>query len=522
MAEVTAKLQELETPVRRRLAELGKARVVGRIWGRDPTVWKPDPMTPEIVDRLGWLDVASRVGPGLAEVERLAAESRARTERVVLCGMGGSSLAPEVLWRTFGPRPGWPALTMLDTTHPLGVTAVDRSGNPARTLYLISSKSGTTQETSSLFQHYWELSRGAGSRFIAITDPGTSLAQLAGARRFAGALLSPPDIGGRYAALSYVGLAPAALIGIDARELSQRGAAMAAECGPDTGAEENPGAWLGAALGEAALAGRDKLTLLLSPRLRSFGLWLEQLVAESTGKEGKGIVPVVGEPPGDPGGYGLDRLFVVISLAGESDEMESVGPAGQPVVRITLDDPYDLGAEFFRWEFATAVASAILGVNAFDQPNVAESKANTKVILARAPVPRAPGSRADVARVLSGVRSGDYVAMLGYLPPSDDLDRRLSELQGRLRDRLRAAVTAGYGPRYLHSTGQLHKGGPARGHFILIVPPVTDDLPIPGERFTFGRLLSAQAEGDYQALEGRGRPVLWLDGLDILEEAVER
>lgn len=521
MAEVNAKLGQLEAPVRRRLAELGKASVVRRIWGRDPTVWKPDPKTPEIVDRLGWLDVASRVGPGLAEVERLAAESRTRTERVVLCGMGGSSLAPEVLWRTFGPRPGWPALTMLDTTHPLGVTAVDRSGNLARTLYLISSKSGTTQETRSLFQHYWELSRGAGDRFVAITDPGTSLAQLAGARRFAGALLSPPDIGGRYAALSYVGLVPAALIGIDARELSERGAAMAAECGPDTGAEENPGAWLGAVLGEAALAGRDKLTLLLSPRLRSFGLWLEQLVAESTGKEGKGIVPVVGEPLGGPSHYGLDRLFVVISLAGESD-MEGATRLGDPVVRITLNDPYDLGAEFFRWEFATAVACAILGVNAFDQPNVAESKANTKAILARAPAPRAPGSREDVARVLSGVRSGDYVAMLAYLPPSDDLDRRLSALQGRLRDRLRVAVTAGYGPRYLHSTGQLHKGGPARGHFILIVPPVTDDLPIPGETFTFGRLIAAQAEGDYVALEARGRPVLWLDGLDTLEEAGER
>ncbi len=521
MADVTAKLGQLETPVRRRLDELEKAEVVRRIWDRDPTVWKPDPKTPEIVDRLGWLDVASRVGPGLAEVERLAAEAHARVERVVLCGMGGSSLAPEVLWRAFGPRPGWPSLTMLDTTHPLGVAAVDRSSDPARTLYLISSKSGTTQETSSLFQHYWELSGGAGDRFVAITDPGTSLAQLAEARRFAGTLLSPPDIGGRYAALSYVGLGPAALIGIDARELSRRGAAMATECGPETRAEENPGAWLGAVLGEAALAGRDKLTLLLSPRLRSFGLWLEQLVAESTGKEGKGIVPVVGEPRGDPSRYGPDRLFAMISLAGESD-MEHAAPAGHPVVRITLDDPYDLGAEFFRWEFATAVACSILGVNAFDQPNVAESKANTKAILARAPAPRAPASRADVARVLSGVRPGDYVAMLAYLPPSDDLDLRLSALQGRLRDRLRAAVTAGYGPRYLHSTGQLHKGGPARGYFILIVPPVTDDLPIPGEGFTFGRLLAAQAEGDYLALDARRRPVLWLDELDTLEETVQR
>ncbi len=516
-------LGPLADAVQRRLRMLSESRAVQRIWEKDPTVWKPDPGTPEIADRLGWLTVAGDLRDRADELRRFAHEIRRHFDRVVLCGMGGSSLAPEVCRRTFGPRKGFPELIVLDTTEPGTIQAIGSSGKIPKTLFLISSKSGTTQETSSLFSHFWQATGGAGAQFVAITDPGTPLARLAAERGFRRAFLNPEDIGGRYSALSFFGLVPAALIGMDVARLLESGSRMAADCRADARGG-NPGAWLGAVLGEAALAGHDKLTLLLSPGLMSLGLWVEQLIAESTGKEGKGILPVVEDSPSGPEDYGTDRLFVAVRLA--SDEpaglpaLEGLRGAGHPVLEVTIPDAASLGGEFFRWEFATAVACAVLGVNAFDQPNVAESKANTKQLLSRG-VTRSPAAgRQDLKTFLSAVRPREYVAVLAYVPPSEANDERLAKVARRIRSRTRAAVTAAYGPRYLHSTGQLHKGGPATGYFVVVAGEPAVRLPIPGESFDFGTLFTAQAEGDLGALARRGRPVLRVDTLDDLEGAL--
>ncbi|MGH7627981.1 MAG: bifunctional transaldolase/phosoglucose isomerase [Gemmatimonadales bacterium] len=515
-------LGRLGARVERRLDAFSRSAVARRIWSRDVTVWKDDPATPELRDRLGWLTVGEKMAQQAASLAAFGDEIRVSFDRVVLCGMGGSSLAPEVLWRTFGRRPGYPELSTLDSTDPRAIAAADAGGKLGRTLFIVSSKSGTTQETLSFYRHYWELTGGRGSQFVAITDPGTPLATLAAERGFRRCFLNPPNIGGRYSALSYFGLVPAALIGIDVGELLHRSHRMAEACAACVPDRENPGAWLGAVMGEAALAGRDKLTFILAPGVSGLGLWAEQLLAESTGKEGTGIIPVVGEPPGAPEVYGSDRIFVAITLADEADpdalvRLDALRAAGHPVVRLTLRDRYDVGSEFFRWEFATAVAGSVLGINPFDQPNVAESKRNTERVLGGRPAPSRSAGRDDLDAFLSGIEPGHYLALLAYLPPTPEHRRRLDAIRVGLRDRLRVATAIGYGPRYLHSTGQLHKGGPPTGHFLQIPDPAPDDIQVPGEPFTFGELLAAQAEGDFLALEGRGRPVVRVAGLESLE-----
>jgi glucose-6-phosphate isomerase len=436
--------------------------------------------------------------------------------------MGGSSLAPEVLWRTFGPRAGFPSLAVLDSTDPRAILAADRGGALARTLFLVSSKSGSTLETDSLYRYYWEKSHGNAAQFAAITDPGSSLATASGTRGLRHVFLNPSDIGGRYSALSYFGLVPAALLGIDIVTLLAGARRMAAACGSKVHASRNPGAWLGAVLGEAWSAGRDKLTFTLSPGVASYGLWAEQLVAESTGKEGRGILPVAGEPLGAPEVYGPDRLFVVLQLASEANanleqRARTLAAAGHPVVFLDMPDREALGAEFFRWEFATAVAGSILRINAFDQPNVAESKENTLRVLSSHAVSSA-ASAAEIAAFLRGVRPGDYLALMAYLPPTPENDARLEAVRVRLRDRLHVATTVGYGPRFLHSTGQLHKGGAPIGHFLQITAAPREDVAIPGAAYTFGTLQAAQAEGDLLALRGRGRPALRSEGFEALEK----
>ena len=518
----SGELRAFDQQVVLRLAQLERERVPKRIWSRDPTVWKPDPKTPEIADRLGWLTVGEMMAQQVKTLAAFADEIRREFDRIVLCGMGGSSLAPEVLWRTFGRRPDYPSLTVLDSTDPRAVTAAVAARDVAKTLFLVSSKSGTTQETDCLYRHFWDRTGQRGSQFVAITDPDTPLARLAGERRFRRAFLNPKDIGGRYSALSYFGLVPAALIGIDVGALLHRAHRAAEATAPVVPTAQNPAAWLGAMLGEAALAGRNKATFVLSPGIGSFGLWVEQLIAESTGKEGTGIVPVAEEPLGAPDVYGRDRVFVALTLAGEASQatesqLSALTAAGHPVVRLTLEDRYDLGQEFFRWEFATAVAGAILRINAFDQPNVAESKQNTKDVLARGQPPTPPATAAELDRLLAGVAPGDYLALMAYLPPTAENDRRLAAARLRLRDRLKVATTLGYGPRFLHSTGQLHKGGPPVGHFVQITERAGPDVAIPGVPYTFGQLEAAQAEGDLRALRNRGRPAVRIDSLTLLE-----
>jgi transaldolase/glucose-6-phosphate isomerase len=487
-------IRALEAAVAVRLDASDVAQLPKRIWARDPTVWKDDPGTPEIRDRLGWLTVGEAMAQQVKALTAFAGEVRAEFSRVVLCGMGGSSLAPEVVWRTFGAAPGHPSLHVLDSTDPRAVRQAGQ-GDLAKTVFIISSKSGTTQESDSFFRYFWDRTGGRGSQFIAITDPGTPLEQLARERGFRRTFLNQTDIGGRYSALSFFGLVPAALLGVDVDTLLHRAHRMAEACAACVPPLENPAARLGALLGEAALAGRDKATFVLSPGIASFGLWAEQLIAESTGKEGKGILPVAGEPLGPSEVYGEDRVFVSMVLAGEADtgveaRLAELEQAGHPVVHLKLDDRLDLGQEFFRWEFATAVAGAVLRINPFDQPNVAESKANTKAVLAKGSTPSPAASAAN--------------------------DRQLAAIRLRLRDRLKVATTLGYGPRFLHSTGQLHKGGPPVGHFLQITERVVDELPIPGVPFGFGRLEAAQAEGDLIALRARGRPAIRVDDPGLL------
>ena len=425
------------------------------------------------------------------------------------------------LRQTFGSAGDYPELTVLDSIVPGSVRAVSEAIDPAATLFVVSSKSGDTIEPNSLYRHFRDLvekdvgADRAGQHFVAITDSGTSLENLARGQGFREVFLSPPDIGGRYSVLSYFGLVPAALVGIDIGTLLDRADRMREGCASRVPAAENPGAWLGAAMGTIASRGRDKLTLVTSPSIASFGLWAEQLIAESTGKEGKGIVPVAGEPLVAPDQYGDDRLFVYLRL--ESDDnsdadaaIDRIESSGQPVVRLNLRDRYDVGAEFFRWEFATAVAGAILGIQPFDQPNVQQSKDLTTRVL-QGYLTSGSMPEAEVAgtfrQLLSSAGPSDYIAIMAYVQQTPEMDQALSELRRRVMRRHAIATTLGYGPRFLHSTGQLHKGGPASGLFLQLTADHGDDVPIPGESYTFGVLADAQRVGDGEALKASGRRV---------------
>ena len=513
------------------LSKLDTGNIVARIWQNDHRVWKADPT--EIADRLGWLTVTDTMQEQLPRLASFAADVRdAGYRHVVLLGMGGSSLAPEVLRRTFsrirGNAAGFPELLVLDSTLPAWVQAVDAAIDPAKTLFLVSSKSGSTIEPNTLYAHFRQqvvAAKGekgeaeAGQNFAAVTDPGTVLERLAGKQGFRQAFLNPPEIGGRYSALSYFGLVPAALIGLDLDKLLDRADAMREDCAV-TAARDNPGAWLGAVMGILARRGRDKLTLVTSSAIAGFGLWVEQLLAESLGKESTGIIPIAGEPPftsnNSPDNYGPDRLFVYLRLEdddnGNTDAaMESVAATGQPVVRLDLKDRYDLGAEFYRWEFATAVAGSLLGVHPFDQPDVQGAKDMTDRMLEQY---RASGALPAEARVdravsagelLSLARPGDYLAILAYLPDTPELSAALDLLRRRVAEKYGIPTTAGFGPRYLHSTGQLHKGGPNSGLYLQLTADHGKDIPIPGRPYTFGVLADAQAAGDLQALQNLGR-----------------
>jgi glucose-6-phosphate isomerase len=473
-----------------------KEDVVSRIWRKDHLLWKPE--REEITNRLGWLGVMESMHERVEDLERFAKQVAADgLTTAVLCGMGGSSLAPEVFLRTYGAAEGALELIVLDTTHPEAIARATAELAPDKTLYVIASKSGKTLETNSHMEHFWA-HKSDGAHFVAITDPETPLEDVARARSFRRVFLNPPDIGGRYSALSFFGLVPAALIGAPLHELLDAAEEMACSCHPSVPIEENPGAWLGAVMGEAARAGHDKLTFVLPEEFASFGDWVEQLIAESTGKEAKGIVPVVGEDIGVPEAYGDDRLFVALGQAPKLGD--------QPSVQLPERSVANFGAEFFRWEFATAIAGALLEINPFDQPNVAEAKEATAEIL-KAGLPKEEPLD-DLEALFANVHRGDYIAIQAFIDPSEENADELQRARIELRDRFAVATTLGFGPRYLHSTGQLHKGGPNTGVFIQIVDEERKkDVPIPGSQFSFGTLIDAQALGDLRSLRAAGRRV---------------
>jgi glucose-6-phosphate isomerase len=504
--ETPDRLGSLTDAVQAALAELAERNAVARTWARDHTLWREDPT--EISDRLGWLTVVPDMVTRLDELRTTCADISADVDDVLLAGMGGSSLFPEVVARS-APSGGAPALHVLDTTDPAAIARLGRELAPERTLVIAASKSGTTLETRSHLAWAWDRHPDP-ARFAVITDPGSELAALAAERGFAAAFENPPDIGGRYSALSLFGLVPAILAGADVDGLlaSASGITEALQTAPPA----NPAAQLAATMAAAVRAGRDKLTLVVPENLATFGLWLEQLLAESTGKDGTGIVPVVGEPLGDPSVYGEDRMFVAVGEPGPAaGPLDALADAGHPVVRLGSGGSFaDLGEQVLLWELATALAGALLGIHPFDQPDVAAAKAATSRVLAegRPDLPLAP-----LAELLDQVGGGDYLAIQAFVDPgpSDRGGHGSAAVAGiesarvALRDRLGVATTLGLGPRFLHSTGQLHKGGPNQGVFVQVLGDAADDVPIPGEDYGFAALEQAQADGDLLTLHERQR-----------------
>jgi transaldolase/glucose-6-phosphate isomerase len=559
-APLRASLGQYAEAVNAALADAARIKVIERIWNKDTTLWKTEESQQKIIaNSLGWLTVPGEMLAAANELKSFAAEvSSSGFQQVMVCGMGGSSLCPEVLRQTFGRQQGFPELLVLDSTDPDTISNFKEQIDLEKSLFVIASKSGTTTEPIA-FHRYWynevaQVSDVPGHSFVTITDPGSQMADTAAGESFKRIFLNQANIGGRYSALSYFGMAPAALMGLDVARLLQQTQTMTAACGAEVEVKQNPATLLGAVMAECALAGRDKLTIITDQKLAALGLWIEQLIAESTGKEGKGIVPVVGETPGAVSDYGDDRLFVSISVGPIDAETESrlkaLEAADHPVVYRNLTDVYDLGAEFFLWELATAFAGWRLGINPFDQPNVQESKDATKALLeiyqrdgklpeqvaqasdgqltvyasgeaGEAGEASEPGDAPSVAESLrahlSRLKLGDYVALLAYIEETEATEAALQAIRTSVRDATKCAVTTGYGPRFLHSTGQLHKGGPDSGVFIQITAPDQVDFHVPEAPYTFSVLKDAQALGDFQSLLKHGRRALRIDlGEDVI------
>jgi transaldolase / glucose-6-phosphate isomerase len=560
--------ENLAASVKNTIGEWQSGKKMQRLWQRDASLWSG-----EDEDKwLGWLDIAEYQIAHPVELRNLAKEvwSAGFTD-ILLLGMGGSSLCPEVLRLTFGKTAGYPELHVLDSTDPAQVKAAEAKIDIARSLFIVSSKSGSTLEPNIFKQYFFERTKQvvgadkAGSHFIAVTDPGSKMQQVAEGDRFRHILFGRPSIGGRYSALSNFGMVPAAAMGVDVKKFLDRTQEMVRACGPESPVEENPGAVLGIILGEAALAGRDKVTIITSPDVSDLGAWLEQLLAESTGKVGKGIIPVDREALAAPESYGNDRVFAYVHTEHATDvgvdaKVEALEKAGHAVLRISMADIYDLGAEFFRWEIATAVAGSILGINAFNQPDVEASKIATKTLTTEyektgslppeKPVAEDGGIKlftdeknaVELARAAGGdtslegylkahlgrIGSGDYFAVLGYIEMNPKHEKTLQAIRHAVRDKKRAATCLGFGPRFLHSTGQAYKGGPNSGVFLQITCDDAVDLPVPGQKYTFGIVKAAQARGDFQVLAERGRRAVRVhlhdveSGLATLTAAVQK
>jgi transaldolase / glucose-6-phosphate isomerase len=515
-----------------------------KIWRKDASLWKQEECQQVIIkNALGWVTAPDQLNEAADELAAFSARVRDEGFKdVMLLGMGGSSLCPEVFRRTFGKIPGRPELHVLDSTDPATILAFESKVDLPNTVFVVASKSGTTIEPLMFYKYFLHEMRKvkgerAGENFVAITDPSTLMEAMATGDKFRRIFLNPSDIGGRYSALSYFGMVPAALQGIDFKTLLGRAEGAMHACAPAVPAADNPAVRLGAIIGALANAGRNKLTISTDPEISSLGLWIEQLVAESTGKEGKGILPIANEELGAPGAYGADRLFIHIAVGMIDPEAENrlraIEAAGHPVVRRVMNDLLDVGEEFYVWEMATAIAGVVLGINPFDQPNVQESKDNTKLLLedfkrdGRLPeqtlavegrglkvycddetiqaLGKSLPVEAFIAAHLKRVKPGDYIALLDYIQETDENETLIQSVRSHLRDALRVATTTGYGPRFLHSTGQLHKGGDSSGVFIQITADDPKDVPIVGEPFTFGVLKQAQALGDFQSLASRDR-----------------
>lgn len=571
----TALLTRYADRVTQTVSRLRQERVVPRLWARDPSLWSADAsVQASISKRLGWLTIAEAMSRWTGSLQSIAQEIRgAGLTHALLLGMGGSGLFSEVCRHTFGvpPAGGGLDLAVLDTTDPTAIRTHQRRCPPPQLLVIVSSKSGSTIEVTMLAKHFCGLVQsaagGVGAHCVAITDAGTALEEQAKAMRFRRILTHGPgsgaEVGGRFSALTFFGLLPAVLIGANPDRLLERAEAMRARCGPQAAIEDNPAVTLGAALGTLVQEGRDKLTLVCAPALASVGTWVEQTVAESLGKQGRGMAPIHGEPLRDPGAYGQDRVFVELQLASDVDQavdrhVQALVDEGQPVIRIHWTDRYDLGGEVMKWSLATAIAGHVMGINPFDEPNVQESKDRTKALLAdyirdgRFPPEEPmladgdvtcfgrPGGGPAVGGTPPGVggpartlgeglraflqqqRPGDYAAVLSFLPRTETLDRAVHDLRRTLAARLGAATMVGFGPRYLHSTGQLFKGGPDAGIFLLLTADEPEDLPIPGEPYTFGVLKQAQALGDFHAMQERGRRILRVHLRGALDGAAAR
>jgi glucose-6-phosphate isomerase len=559
----------LAAKVKATSAEWQSGGKMQRLWQRDAKVWTGA----DEASWLGWLDIVEEQVAQQDQLQKLAKEIQARGfQHVLLLGMGGSSLCPEVLRMTFGRITHFPTLHVLDSTDPAQVKFFEHQIDIPKTLFIVSSKSGSTLEPNIFKQYFFERTRQAvgavkvGSHFIAITDPGSKMQQVAEADRFLHIFFGRPSIGGRYSALSNFGMVPAAVMGIDTKQFLARAAAMVQACGPTAIVDDNPGAALGMILGTAAVNGRDKVTIITSPGISDLGAWLEQLIAESTGKIGKGIIPVDREHLAAPDAYGNDRVFVYVRLDSAPDtdqdfKVDALEKAGYPVVRIAMSDIYELGAEFFRWEIATAVAGAIIGINAFNQPDVEASKIATKSLTseyeakgslpAEKPVVEDSGIKlftdeinaAELAKAAAGdntlagylkahlarIKPGDYFAVLGYIQMNAEHEQTLQAIRHAVRDKKGVATVLGFGPRFLHSTGQAYKGGPNSGVFLQITCDDSVQLPVPGQKFTFGIVKAAQARGDFQVLAERGRRALRVHlgsnlkaGLAALASAIQK
>ena len=539
--------QELAAAVEATLDNWDAEDRVRRLWARDASLWTNG----EESKWLGWLSIVDEQQRSIRRFPNFALEIKdAGFSKVLLLGMGGSSLCPEVMSKSFGKIEGFPELHVLDSTDPAQIRTLENKIDLANTLFIVSSKSGATLEPNIFKQYFFERVKQVvghdevGNRFIAITDPGSKLREEAEADRFRKIFLGVPGIGGRYSALSDFGLAPAAAMGVDVAKFLDRTRAMVNACGADVSARNNPGVILGALLGVADKQGRDKITFIASPGIHDLGAWLEQLLAESTGKNGKGLIPVDREPPASPEAYGDDRIFIYLRLdddAGSAPDaaIEAIEDAGQPVVRISVEDVYNLGQEFFRWEIATAVAGSIIGINPFDQPDVEASKIATRKLTgeyeqsgslpAETPIFEGDGIKlfADERNAkalneaasetslleylkahLDRLAARDYFALLAYIEMNDDHETLLQSMRGAVRDRRRVATCLGFGPRFLHSTGQAYKGGPNTGVFLQITCDDAVDMPVPGQKYAFGIVKAAQARGDFEVLAERERRAL--------------